>query len=743
MLLPIHLMTALFLQTLPPVLSSQSNSNPLKVLFPPSSRADFSSSQERPAGKRGFLTTASDGRFRWKNDGTRARFWGINVSSTRLNIPDAQIETIVKNFAKAGFNMVRLEAIDNRNSLLGDKSRDSSRTLDPVYLDRLDYWMDCLKRNGIYYYLDLLDFRTFKDGDGVINADRLDRAARPYALFDPFLIQLQKEYARLLLTHRNPYSHLRPVDDPAFALVEICNEHGFFLYPEKLETLVEPYKSNLRRLFNAFLRTKYVSRQKLKEAWGSINQTPVVGDREDPSQDTVELPLLIPAVGIVDPTSADTRRATGRLADGVRFLANVQRAYFIEMRDYLRFLGVKIPITAVVSNDVMPDLATVAETCDFLSENWYGEGLRTDPRTPELKFYGNRSSLRDDRPTGFAPYTASLRWNNKPVVIREWAVSWPNKYRVSSVLEALAYSSLQDYDAVLLFGYQTNRAPNGVDADALNDYAFQQDPTVWGFMAMAGQSFLNRAISPAKSRVTLYYPPATLYSKTLHLSELHRAAWSVALHTVTDKALVKGNTITPSGDSRTDLLRLNEALKIVSPNPGSTGVWRSDTGEITRYDLEGRLLIATPKLRSLSGELVPGKVYDLGGGVKFCSSTTICAIMVQSIDGKPIGQSRHLLLKMATQAQNTGERLEKAVAGSVGAFVLLSAGRGPVITLGSPTSQPTRLWLSGDDAKAPSLIVPLKNGTWEAELKDGVFSFLCDTPGIVAKWRGKRIGIRD
>ncbi len=712
--------------------------SPPQVSFPASSLVDFSATLLKPAGTLGFLEVGEDGRFRWKKDGSRARFWGINVSSTRLNLPDAQIEAVVKNFARAGLNLVRLEAVDNRNCLLGSPLSHSSRTLDPAYLERLDFWMDCLRRNGIYYYLDLLDFRTFKEGDGVLNADRLDRAARPYALFDPFLIQLQKEYARLFLTHRNRYSGLRPVDDPAFALVEICNEHGFFLYPEKLDTLVEPYKTNLRRLFNAFLRAKYGSRSSLGSAWGSVKETPVLGDREDPAQDTVELPALTPPVGPQDANVADTRRSPARVADGVKFLADVQRGYFLEMRDYLRFLGVKIPITAVVSSDIVPDLATVADTCDFLSENWYGEGPRTDPRTPELKFYSNRSSLRDDRRTGFAPFTASLRWNHKPVVIREWASSWPNRYRVSSLPEVLAYSSLQDFDAVLLFGYQTNRAPNGAEADALNDYAFQQDPTVWGFLALAGQAYLNRAISPAKSHLTLFYPPEMLYSRPLHLSELHRAAWSLGLDTVADKTFAQSGLVTPA-DSSKDLARLAELLKSVSPTALTTGVWRSDTGEITRFDREGRLLLAAPKFRSLAGELTPNKIYDLGGGVKFASSSPVAAVILVSLDGKPIPKSEHYVVKMATVAQNTGERLEKAAAGSVGGFVLLSAGKGPVVTLGGPSQTPTRLWLPGDDPKTPSLTVGQKNGTWELEIKNKLARFRSDTPGVTALWRGKRL----
>ena len=278
-----------------------------------STQVDLRSTLEAPAGKHGFVTTGKDGHFHFQ-DGTRARFWGINVSSSRLNIPRIRIEQVVTNFARAGLNMVRLEAIDNRNCLFGSADAPDSRHFDPEYLDRIDYWMAALRRHGIYYYLDLLDFRTFKAGDDVPNAEKLDRGARPCALFDPRLIELQKEYATELLTHRNIYSGLRTVDDPAFALIEICNEHGFFMYPDRMEAIAEPYKTELRGMWSAWLRDHYKTRAELETAWGKVNGFPALRENEDPFSDKVDLPNLQPAYGTPDPTTADVRRAPARPA---------------------------------------------------------------------------------------------------------------------------------------------------------------------------------------------------------------------------------------------------------------------------------------------------------------------------------------------------------------------------------------------------------------------------------------------
>jgi hypothetical protein len=718
-------------------------------MLPKSCFDDFSDTLTADIGKRPFLTVGSDGHFHWGAGGPRARFWGINVSSTRLNIPDDQIEQVVGNFSHAGINLVRLEAIDNRNCLLGGVDATDSLHFDAQYLDRLDRWMDALRRHGICYYLDLLDFRTFKAGDGVLNADKLDRGARPYALFDSYLIQLQKDYARALLTHLNPYSGLRPVDDPALAMVEICNESGFFLYPEKLEGMVQPYQRDLLRRWNAWLRAKYGSRQKLQDAWGNAGPWPLLRADEDPDRDTVDLPLLTAGPGRLPDNTLDSRRAPNRIRDGVQFLSETQRLYFREIRSYLREIGLRVPVTAVVSNNVVPDVASVAQECDFTAENWYGDGGSEDPRTPGLSYYGNRNPLRDDTPTGFAPFTAALRWNNKPVVVREWATSWPNHWRAAAVPEALAYASLQDYDAILLFGYQTNRAPNGAEADALNDYAFQSDPTTWGLYALAGRAFLNGAIKPATHTVTLTYPDARLYAWPNYAADLYRSAWCVRVNSITDSSGLPNSLTPPTNGSDPATLRvlLNQLGKrgvACSDHDIDTGTWRSDTGQIACYSHSGRLEVRTPTLAIVAGEFSPDQVYKLG---RLCFQTpTRCGtLLALSLDGLPLERSRHLVFKMTSRAENTGERLEKAPSGSVSDWVLRAPGKAPVLTYGRASTQPTHIWFEPPGkpkkpAPAPHALLALwmVDGTWELHIENGHSTLLCDTSGIngLAQGRG-------
>jgi hypothetical protein len=168
-------------------------------------------------------------------------------------------------------------------------------------------------------------------------------------------------------------------------------------------------------------------------------------------------------------------------------------------------------------------------------------------------------------------------------------------------------------------------------------------------------------------------------------------------------------------------------------------VWRSDTKQIARFSKEGRLEVTTPRLRMLAGELKPGKLYALGG-LRMSVPTPIAGIVAYSLDGKSLEQSRRWVIKMVTQAENTGQKLEPPTA-SGKRWRLSNTGTAPVITRGKPSAIPIKVWLTPSGAKihpnAPLLTLYLQNGTWELVVENGTPRLICDTPGIRTKLSGK------
>lgn len=196
---------------------------------------------DAPAGKHGFIQARS-GHFYFQ-DGTRAKFWGTNLVFSACFPSKEQAKILADRLAFFGFNVVRLHHMDFYFEPEGifkdtcpecaDPQMKKTGILSERQLDRLDYLIYQLKIRGIYVDMNLLVSRHFTKADGVAGADRLEMAAKPASFFDPRLIELQKQYAKDLLTHFNPYTRLRYCDDPTVALVEITNENSIFMSERK------------------------------------------------------------------------------------------------------------------------------------------------------------------------------------------------------------------------------------------------------------------------------------------------------------------------------------------------------------------------------------------------------------------------------------------------------------------------------------------------------------------------------
>jgi hypothetical protein len=661
--------------------------------------------------KRGFLTATRDG-FRWQN-GSRARFWGINIANRNLWIPRDEIDKVVDALAASGTNLVRFEALDSRGGLLEVPGKAGTRVINSEKLDTLHYWIAKLHEKGILYYLDLIDFREFQPEDGVENAKNLPRAGRPYAVFDRRLIELQKEYATQLLTTVNSYTGKAPVDDAGLVLLEICNESGFFLHQKHTDDMIEPYRGRFSKRWNAWLRSRYEDRETLAKVWGTA-----LSKEESPENDTVKLPQLSRKVRDV------------RQSDSIRFLHQLEREYFAAMRDHVRSLGLQIPISAAVSSDVPADLAAVSAELDFLTENHYYDHPAFGGADWQGKFFhNNKNPLRDDSASAFAPFVAQLRWDAKPVVVREWATVWPNRYRAISVPEAAAYARLHDIDAMILFGYKT-----GLVGDRLVEFGYQVDPPVWDLFGIGSMLFHRGDISTPSDIAVLEYDDQQLFRGDLSANDLVRIAFSQRLaSTRTGGNMPVGEVTVLKPGPRSG--RANEWLQQLPVSTGGNaleaGVYTSSNGQIVRDTANGRILLQAPRLLAAAGELAHERLQV--GPLEFTTQTPVGALVVQSLDGKDLAQSGQWLMKMVSVAENTGQKLLPTPTGPL-PYVLDQPGDSPVRTLGQLTPNGTRVLLWNGD----SLSVDQVNGSWELLVSGASVRFWSDVPQAAVTYRGRR-----
>ena len=217
----------------------------------------------KPAGASGVVRVA-DGRF--ATEAGPIRFWGTNLCSDACFPSHEDAEKVAARMARFGINCVRMHDMDN--SAIWGKNADKT-IINPEQLEKLDYLIYQLKQQGIYTNINLHVSRTLGDKEGFPFADQRPQYDKGIGNFEPRMIELQKKYARDLLTHVNPYTKTAYCEEPAIAMVEISNEDSLcdIWTRGDLDDLPDPYAATLRKLWNVWLVEKYGTTDKLKLAW--------------------------------------------------------------------------------------------------------------------------------------------------------------------------------------------------------------------------------------------------------------------------------------------------------------------------------------------------------------------------------------------------------------------------------------------------------------------------------------------
>ena len=214
-------------------------------------------------------------------DGRPLRFFGVNITSDDAFPSAADAELLARRLAKAGVNIARLHHLDNQwgvgtgGSLWPNNGR--HRELDPAQLDKLHRLIAVLAKHGIYSNLNLKVSKTLAAADGFPDSvAQLPDFQKRVDMFDRRMIELQKDYARRILTTKNPYTGFAPVDDPAIALVEINNENSTLGYFTRdlgrgLDRLPEPFRADLQAKWNTWLAGRYADSAALAAAWNTTS----------------------------------------------------------------------------------------------------------------------------------------------------------------------------------------------------------------------------------------------------------------------------------------------------------------------------------------------------------------------------------------------------------------------------------------------------------------------------------------
>jgi Beta-galactosidase len=241
---------------------------------PAGSAVDVSWLNERPAGGHGFVRV-HDGHF-VDGNGKRLRFLASNFTFGSCFPEHDTADQLAARLASLGLNCIRFHHIDNQAAPRGiwKSGTPKKNEFDPGQLDRLDYFISALKRHGIYADINLHISRNYWEGedfpDGLAdNRERQEKLPNYGKTIDKIndqMIRMQRDYARALLAHVNPYTRTSYAKEPCVAIVEINNENS--LLQLKMASLPEYYRAGVLKKWNQWLKTRYGSTEKLTAAWG-------------------------------------------------------------------------------------------------------------------------------------------------------------------------------------------------------------------------------------------------------------------------------------------------------------------------------------------------------------------------------------------------------------------------------------------------------------------------------------------
>jgi len=572
----------------------------------------FLNAPEKPAGKRGFVKVAGD-QLQFA-DGTPARFWGTNVSAYALfRTSDEEICTQARRLSALGFNLVRLHHHDSywvTPSIFGrhDQVRDT-QNLSPDSLQKIDRWIKCLKDEGIYVWLDLHVQRALMARDNILDFDELpkrdglvDREGSPiadlkgYAYVNASITNAMKRFAEQYLGHVNTYTGLAYKDDPAIAAVLITNEND----------LTGHYG-------NALLPDKNVprhSKRYMEEAQKFATQNGLPPDL----------------------TWRSWEHGPSKL-----FLNDLERRFDQQMIEHLHALGVKVPIVTTSTWGLNGLSALPALTAgDLIDAHSYGGGEQLE-----------KNPLTSDN---LVNWLAAAQVVGRPFSVTEWNNEWTNgappvAERHALPLYVAASARYQGWDALMQYAY-SQEAFSAQGRSASNWHAYN-DPGVLATLPAAALLYRRGDVREAGKTYVFAPTSDTLFNQSISPANsvllrtaMEKGKLQIAMPQTPALPWLKASTL-PAGAQI-----LHDPNQSLLPDGASEA--SSDTGELKRNWQQGVYTIDTPLTQAATGWL-GGRSVALKD-IQLKLKTPNASVAVQSLDAKPLGQSRSLLISLGTRA---------------------------------------------------------------------------------------------
>lgn len=599
------------------------------------------------AGEHGFVRRDGE-KFR-RGDGEELRFWMLQ--SGDIGALDQPLrDQAARRVAKYGFNLARLFCMGLFEAYAaGDKAKFADE------LDKLHKTVAAYKKAGVYTFLGHLFWHTAVTVSKEHGFESFDKPGKPIVSInvDPEFRTRFLEYLDLVLNATNTYTGLPLSQDPAVAFVEIQNESGLLFWTFRPSELAPRDLMLMEKLFGDWATKKYGSVDKALAAWG--------GKKYPKSPDTpAEGRLGLYGAGDLSGQDwAVNARNPKRASDQLQFLVELQYETYDTIAKAMRGkLGVKSLISAsnwhTSDARVLEGLERYSNTPgDVLCRNtYYGPAYNPKPVRFHAVDLGDTflgySALKP--PSSPKPLTCA-HMQGYPYMITENCWEQPNPYRAEWPFLIAAYASLTGVD-----GWNFFSGSQGLWESEMGVWDVQT-PVILGQSPAAALAYRMGYIEEAPPAVTEHLSFNDLYNfkgTALYPAEGTDMMWQERLGHA-NVASSSGAGVNPlafyvgrverwmtNGPSSIESVKLDDYIDLTNK------VVRSLTRQVTWNYGKGVVTIDAPLVQGVCGFLKDAGAEKLSC-LRVQSGNSYASIMAVPLDGKPLAESKRILVQAATE----------------------------------------------------------------------------------------------
>ncbi len=605
-------------------------------------------------GEFGRVVVGKSGHFEFeKRPGIPVRFLAFNQNREFGKFFTGITEIVTKQDAeeyadqivRGGYNLVRIWARHMRDL---DWKELGAFEYSPRLRDQFDYLLYCLKKRGVYIYLSLpvphIGFDRCYPWGGAEKQDwDLYRHKRDYDAWC--------RNAELVLNHVNPYTKMRWIDDPQIAFIDCNNEQEFvFLRAD----------DRFSGLFRTFLKRKYGSFHRLKQAWG--RDAAHLSSFED--------------IKTFQPLAKDTPGQLGR--DRAEFITEQERGLYERERTFLRKLGYAGPVTSFAMGKSMRHVV-VRKTFDFVTMNSYHDHPSGGPLAKGSRI--NQTSSIGSAANTVCSYLAT-RISGKPFLVSEHGHCFWNRYRYEHGFVLGGYAALNEFDALTAFVMAPTRNFSG----KIVDFEIRFDPVRRATELMTALLYRRGDVKSSPFRTRIEIDPEEILqsnqlTESVSASQLRMGLIGECAVDLTHHPAGKNEVLLPRLGSSATAVRRADAdivdtrssvfdMDRILRNLKSRGLLPADnrtnalkdffvsaTGELVLNARNNRMTIETDRFQGLCAEA--GSRADLRN-FRVKNMNRRGCLALASIDGtRSIRDARRLLLFVVTNALNSGMVFEE------------------------------------------------------------------------------------